>query len=305
MSDESDDISCPPSKKEVTTTFSQSQDPAPSTGKPAVSNKRKGNTRSVRKVATKTDGLGSKKRKPVANRTQSSSRAQISTTRKRVVVAKGMQFEDDLPPLQDSVKPRDLTHMYRLSSSSSDDDDTVGHRLLRSRKRVPKDSKDIGGVVKSKNRCESEPQSFKVESQIASLPQSEASIPTSVSDVMDAGYSLDHEAVSEHSLSSHQLIDELFGDEPSPPQTSDLEMATTRRSHAVENPEHVNDHAKMVTPLADSETTPSGTKQNGVKSSAAAAAAAAAAQVQSNSITLNPVESQDSLVDLDAELFGF
>lgn len=297
MSDESDDISCPPSKKEEPVTTSTQ--PQGLTEKPSVPNKRKGNVRSVRKT---TKNEVSKKRKTATNKTQSSNRTQSSTVRKRV--ARGMQFEDDFPPLQiDSVKPRDLCIAHRLQSSSSSDDDTVGHRLLRSRKRVPKDAKDAGGEVKSK-KYESE-QSLKVErkeSQIASVQQSQANIPT---DVMDVEYSLGHEAVSDHFVASHQLIDELFGEEPSSPLTSDLEMATRKSSQAVENPRP--HHGKVSSPDVNSKdsgiTTPTTTctKMSGgtnveVKSSTVA-------QVKSNSIT-NPVESQD-LVDLDAELFGF
>lgn len=201
MSDESDDICCPPShidsvKSAINPKTQNPDDSSGTSGKGPVPN-RNSNSKNENKPKKRTVAKSSGRVQSRPKRTQPPAR--------RKTAGKGLLFEDDVSPVQQIVSSNN-------NVSSSSDEDIVGRCVLKSRKVSQK-------KPTRKESCDSLSETSKQQDDI---PGDVHDLPTSES----ASFDVNAETSDHHT--SHLLIDELFGDEAASPKL-ELQACSSRR----------------------------------------------------------------------------
>lgn len=298
MSDESDDIYCPPcqtndSEKTEKSPMPLSKAPNPKRKSRTASEKVSSNNRSSasrepkteskpkRKAVPKPAGRGKPKRPPPK-------RVQPPARRKKV--GKGLQFEDDLSPAQETVCLLDYVQ------SSSDEDSVGKHILTRSRKKTTKQKEtrsdrndkhpdEVSESGNSSNR-EDGPSELKV------LPAASESASFAVTTNVPIGCT-----------ATHELIDELFGEELVQESRNPEATACTSRIKTdmdTESGDNCAVSASSVSNTEDSESALSASVQPTSKSKDHWSNASDKEYCTGGESSKHPEK-----VDLDAELFGF
>ena len=288
MSDESDDISCPaPCHVKTETPLTTAPPSNRSKKSKATSAKVSATDRGSSSRDSKTDSKPKKRAVTKASsrgrgkRTQPPRRAQPPARRKKV--GKGLQFEDDLSPVQETVSPQ-------VNLSSSSDEDFVGGCLLRSRRKV---------LQKKSRRIETE--SEKEDSHCDGVGEAEDPDDTDGKPLQTLPASSSDVSAEASTATTHHLIDELFGGGPvnQEPETS-ASVTLTGDTQSRPNMAHVSDSEGSEGPIRDAKST-SQIKEpsNNTHSDDGAGSSMHGQETRGES------SNNSEAVDLDAELFGF
>lgn len=302
MSDESDDICCPPCQ-----TSDSEKTPIPSSHAPnptrkyrttsekvsasSASRESKTESKPKKKAVSKPSVRGNKPKR------QPPKRVQPPVRRKRV--GKGLHFEDDLSPVQETTCLQD-------NVQSSSDDDGLGKRILRSRKKTKQketgsDKNEKRAVQVGKTGGPSNQQDCSHD-QLQVLPAS-GSISFAVTTEVPIGFT-----------ATHQLIDELFGEEPVHQESSNPEANACTSSLKTTTKDESGDNcavsaSSIASDVEDCEGALSASAQLTTKSKDHGSSAYSNSDKEYTENTMHCQKETGSKdaeeLDLDAELFGF
>lgn len=305
MSDESDDVAPHPDNKDNMKEEHLSASP-PSLHNPSPSSPSKRNTvlgKRNNKLKDEKAKRGVKNSKGKTKKISEAYPPRRTRTSVKKKVAKGLQFEDFPETFQKSVCPVD-----HKSSESHSEDNAVARRILRRK----------NAAVKSTTISERDEESDLSRLDNDPNMMQNQNLVSNASPAFDFESSFSYKTASECSLSSHQLVDELFGEETSvplePSRLPSLEKFSTsgvgtslgsRDQHSIANEQLVQVSQLPASVGEDEADVPS---VSVVRAGSSGNGDASSPEVEEKTVKMPEfsvaVQSEKS-IDIDEELFGF